>query len=136
MCTPMAEKGVTTGGSPLDGIERAIRRARRHLADDEGIVATAPGLEADGRRRQVVLLTDRRLLVVAVRGGAPLELDPDGTRTSFDTVGKLLTLVDGEDEVVLRNVDLRAGRQLLALLALRRPPGIDRDRPGTVRIVG
>jgi hypothetical protein len=120
----------------VDGIERAIRRARRHLADDEGIVATALGLEADGRRRQVVLLTDRRLLVVAVRGGAPLELDPDGTRSCFDTVGKLLTLVDGGDEVVLRNVDLREGRQLLALLALRRPRGIDRDRPGTVRIVG
>jgi hypothetical protein len=120
----------------VDGIERAIRRARPHLAWDEGIVATAVGLEADGRRRQVVLLTDRRLLVVAVRGGTPLELDPDGTRSSFDTVGKLLTLVDGADEVVLRNVDVRAGRQLLALLALRRPRGLDPDRPGTVRIVG
>jgi hypothetical protein len=120
----------------VDGIARAMRGVQPHLADDEGIVATALGLEADGRRRRVAILTDRRLLVAALRGGAPRELDADATVGRFDPDGDLLTF-SGEDEVILRRVDPRAGRHLLRLLASRRPSGAARpDEPGTVRIVG
>jgi hypothetical protein len=119
----------------VDGIDRALRRAQPHLVDGEGIVATALGIEADGRRRQVVILTDRRLLVVGRRGETPREFDPDGTAGSFDPSGDLLTFVNGDDEIVLRGVDARGARQLLGLLSARRPRA-HRAAPGTVRIVG
>jgi hypothetical protein len=116
--------------------DRAIRRARRHLADGEGIVATAFGIEADGRRRHLVLLTDRRLLVANLRTDAPRELDPDGTTGEFDPTGDLLTLRDSAQEVVLRGVAPVAARQLIAQLGQRRPRPADDGTPGTVRIVG
>jgi hypothetical protein len=120
----------------LSWADRAVRRARPHLGDDEGIVAMALGIEADGRRRQLVLLTDRRLLVVGLRSDPPTPLDPDGTRGSFDPTGDLLTLRDGEDELLLRDVDPAAGRRLLALLDQRRSPrNAETDLHPTVRIV-
>jgi hypothetical protein len=103
----------------VDRTDRAVRRARPHLADGEGIVATAGGHEADGRRRQLVILTDRRLLIVARRPELPVELHPDRTQGSFDPTGALLTLVDGEHEVVLRDVDPKVAERLLGLLASR-----------------
>jgi hypothetical protein len=116
--------------------DRAVRRARRHLADGEGIVATALGIEADGRRRHVVLLTDRRLLVSNLRTDPPVQLDPDGTRGEFDPTGDLLTLRDDDRELVLRGVEPVSARQLLGLLGQRRPGHrLGEDEPGNVRIV-
>jgi hypothetical protein len=116
--------------------DRAVRRARQHLADDEGIVATALGIEADGRRRQLVLLTDRRLLVAGLRSAPPRAMDPDATRGAFDPLGDLLTLRAGDDEVLLRGVDRAAAQRLLVLLEQRRPAASPAsDLPSTVRIV-
>jgi hypothetical protein len=116
--------------------DRAVRRARQHLADDEGIVATALGIEADGRRRQLVLLTDRQLVVSGLRSASPRTMDPDAAHGAFDPTGGLLTLQDGEGEVVLREVDRAAAQRLLVLLAQRRPATSPASElPGTVRIV-
>jgi hypothetical protein len=116
--------------------DRAVRRARQHLADDEGIVATALGIEADGRRRQLVLLTDRRLVIAGLRSTPPRTMDPDAAQGAFDPTGDLLTLQDGEDEVVLRGVDRAAAQRLLVLLEQRRPGSSPAsETPGTVRIV-
>jgi hypothetical protein len=121
---------------PMSWSDRAVRRARQHLADDEGIVATALGIEADGRRRQLVLLTDRRLVIAGLRSAPPRTMDPDGVRGDFDPTGELLTLHDGDDEVVLRGVDRGTAQRLLALLQQRhRTSSPAADAPGTVRIV-
>jgi hypothetical protein len=116
--------------------DRAVRRARQHLADDEGIVATALGIEADGRRRQLVLLTDRQLVIAGLRSATPRTMDPDTARGEYDATGDLLTLQDGEGEVVLRGVDRAAAQRLLALLQQRhRAASPASEVPGTVRIV-
>jgi hypothetical protein len=121
----------------VDWTARAVRQARAALAPDEGIVAAATGREADGRRRLLVLLTDRRLLVTSLRGGEPRVLDPDRTRAELDPTGALLTLRGPGHEVVVRDTDPHAAQQLERLLAARRPGGVRRDaRPGTVRLVG
>jgi hypothetical protein len=121
----------------VDWTARAVRHARASLAPDEGIVAAVTGREADGRRRLLVLLTDRRLLVTSLRGGEPRVLDPDRTRAELDPTGALLTLRGEDDEVVVRDTDPHAAQQLGQLLAARRPRGVLRDtRPGTVRLVG
>jgi hypothetical protein len=121
----------------VDFTPRAVRRARTALAADEGIVAAATGRESDGRRRLLVLLTDRRVLVTSLRGAAARQLDPDTTHAAFDPTGALLTLSGDGDEVVLRDVDARAAQQLVRLLEARRPRDAARDaRPGTVRLVG
>jgi hypothetical protein len=121
---------------PMSWSDRAVRRARQHLADDEGIVATALGIEADGRRRQLVLLTDRRLLVAGLRSTPPHAMDPDATRGAFDPTGDLLSLREGDDEILLRAVERTAAQRLLVLLEQRRPAGSPAsDVPSTVRIV-
>jgi hypothetical protein len=104
-------------------IDRAVQRAREHLAPDEPLIASTLGVEADGRRRSVVLVTPRRVLVCPVRGGEPDSFPLDDSEGSFDRVGDLLTLEHAGTEVVLRDVDETAARQALELLELRRSHG-------------
>lgn len=121
----------------MTGHDRTVRRASQHLAEGEVLIASAAGREHDGRRRGAVLVTDRRVLVAWQRGGPATELDLDATAAHRDEPGHLLTVGDGEHELVLRDVEPRSADQLVALLTDRRPrpsePYI--ARPRRVRIL-
>lgn len=81
------------------------------------MLASAAGCEPDGRRRQVVLLTDRRLLIAAVRGGTPTELGVDTTSASYETDRALLVLeADGQPVAMVRDVEVTAASQIMRLL--------------------
>lgn len=108
-------------------VDRAVRRARQHLDRDEALLASAWGVEADGRRARVVVVTDRRVVVGWQRPATPDVLAATATAT-FDRRGGILELQDGDTVVRLRDVDPREGQQVVGLLE-RRP-----DRPLSERI--
>lgn len=99
----------------MSRVDRAVRRVRQHLDLDEYLQGSACGVEADGRRARVVVVTDHRVLVGWRRPAPPEVLSLQAT-ASFDRAGGLLTLVDGDTTVCLREVDPREGRQVVALL--------------------
>jgi hypothetical protein len=98
-----------------------VQRVLGPLQGDEVLVASVAGIEADGRRRRMIVVTDRRIRVGGFRGDAPLELSLTGATCSYDRNGALLTLRQGEDEVMLRGVDEIPARALVELLANHRP---------------
>lgn len=104
-------------------ITGCMRRVERHLEAEETVFASLGGREADGRRRCVVVLTDRRVLIAWLRGGPPEELPLSGsTVCRYEQPGSLLTLRQGDHEVLLRDVEEGAARVLMQLLRHRRPP--------------
>lgn len=102
----------------MSRVDRAVRRVRQHLDGTEALVASAWGVEADGRRARVVVVTDRRVLVGWRRPAAPDVLAPTA-QTSWDPREGLLTLEDGDVTVRLRDVDRREGQQVVDLLGHR-----------------
>lgn len=102
----------------MSRVDRAVRRVREHLDGTEALVGSAWGIEADGRRARVVVVTDRRVLVGWRRPAAPDVLAPTA-RASWDPREGLLTLDDGEVTVRLRDVDRREGQQVVDLLRHR-----------------
>lgn len=118
-------------------LERGRRRALRELHDGEVVVASLTGIEADGRRRRFVLVTDRRVLVGSARGDGPVELDLDDLVASFETSGGLLTLRRDGTEVVLRDVDEVPARALVGVIAQHRRGGQGQARstPPGVRVI-
>jgi hypothetical protein len=94
--------------------------AREHFAVDEVPVVCVLGREAEGRRRRLVVLTDRRLLVVG-RGTEPLiELSADLTRPAYDLTDGTLRLEDPERTVTVREVEPGPATLLADLLSWRR----------------
>ena len=108
-------------------VDRAVRRARQHLERDEVLLVSAWGVEAEGRRARVVVVTDQRVVVGWRRPGQPDVLSPSTTAT-FDRRERRLTLVDGDTTVALRDVDPREGQQVVGLLDRRH------DRPLAERL--
>lgn len=101
-------------------VDRLMRRVAAELEPDEAIVASCLGVEADGRRRRLVVLTDRRLFVAWARGGAHTFLVREQAGCTFEEDGGRLTLGDAEHEVVLRGVSQMSGRTMAQLIS---PPG-------------
>ncbi len=99
----------------MSRVDRAVRRVRQHLHHNEYLQASAWGVEADGRRARVVVVTDHRVVVGWRRPTPPEELTL-ATVATYDRAEGLLTLVDGDTTVRLRDVDVREGRQVVALL--------------------
>jgi hypothetical protein len=99
--------------------DRSVRRARRHLTDDEVVMASAMAIEDEGRRRQVVVVTDHRVLVTGLRGDTSVEFPLDGSTCGYERAGGRLTLRSDERELVVREVDELASRTILTLLAAR-----------------
>lgn len=99
----------------MSRVDRAVRRVRQHLDRNEHLQASAWGVEAEGRRARVVVVTDQRVVVGWRRPAPPDELTL-GTLATYDRTEGLLTLVDGDTTVRLRGVDAREGRQVVALL--------------------
>lgn len=99
----------------MSRVDRAVRRVRQHLDRNEYLQVSAWGVEADGRRARVVVVTERRVLVGWRRPAPPDELSLT-TTAIYDRAEGLLTLVDGDTTVRLRGVDAREGRQVVALL--------------------
>lgn len=103
----------------MTGTDRGVRRARQQLADTEVVMASVTAIEAEGRRRRVVLVTDQRILVTGMRGDPATEFPLDGSTCTYHRVGGLLTLRAGDVESVVRDVDELAGRTIVELLAAR-----------------
>ena len=97
-----------------------MRRIVSELGPEEGIVASCLGIEVDGRRRRLVVLTDRRLFVAWARGGTHTFLARAQAGCTYDPDGGVLTLADADDEVVLRGVSEMSGRTMAQLMS---PPG-------------
>ena len=100
--------------------DRALRRTSHHLAAEEVLLGTAVGLEIDGRRRQVLLLTDQRVLRVGVRDGVPDQLPLAGSRATFEAVGAILTVSNAVGRLELRDVERAAAERVELLLGWHR----------------
>lgn len=120
----------------MGSTDRAVRRASRHLGAQEALVASAVGREVDGRRCQVVLLTDRRIIVAGLRSEPPSELDLGVCVASFDAVGGLLSIVQGDQEMMVRQIEPgAAGRIITHLATRRRQRAADPTSMGHVRVL-
>ena len=97
-------------------LDRVVRETRRELAPMEGLIGCVQGREGGGRRRVVVIATDKRVLIVAPRRGAPVQVD----YADIDVV----TYHEGDEGLVLHieasgtthEVDHVADRSALDLL--------------------
>lgn len=120
----------------MSRIDRAVRRARRHLDGDEALLVSAWGVEAEGRRHRVVVVTDQRVIVAWRRSIPPDVLSPS-TVATYDRPNGLLTLTDGDTVVRLCAVEPREGRQVVALLDRRhdRPLAERLGSPFHVRVI-
>lgn len=120
----------------MSRLDRAMRRVRQHLDRDEGLLASAEGVEDEGRRHRVVVVTDRRV-VVGWRRGAPPDVLSMTTTGTYDRSDERLELVDGDRVVVLRQVDRHQADQVLRVLGRRHArPLPERLGPGNnIRIV-
>jgi hypothetical protein len=116
--------------------DRGVRRARRHLTANETVLASVIALEDAGRRRQVVVITDQRVLVTGMRGESSLEFPLEGSTCCYQRAGGRLTLRSDGQELVVREVDEVAGRTIVELLAARatRRSAQEAVRFGRVRI--
>lgn len=118
--------------------DRVIRRAMCHLGPAEGLMASLLGYEQDGRRRQVVLATDHRVLIASVRPSPPTELRyPQLERIEAVDGALVLTTRDGEQHTVERVTEERRLELMVELLRGRagEPSGHHRPSPPKVRIV-
>jgi hypothetical protein len=118
--------------------DHGVHRAWRCLDPGEVVLASVVGIEADGRRRRIVLLTDRRIVAVWRRGGPPVVLGYSGATCGYDRSGGLLTFASGDDEVVLRDVEAHVARTAVSLVTTRREVAARAPRtepPPSVRIV-
>lgn len=99
--------------------DRGVRRARRHLTPDEIVMASAMALEDEGRRRQVVVVTDRRVLITGLRDDTSVEFPLDGSTCRYQRTGGRLTFAYEDRELTVRDIDELAGRNLVMLLEAR-----------------
>ena len=120
----------------MSRLDRAVRRVRQHLDRYEYLLASAWGVEADGRRARVVVVTDQRV-VVGWRRPSPPDVLSASTTAIYDRAEGRLTLLDGDTTVRLRDVDPREGRQVVALLdrAHERPLAERMGDPFHVRVL-
>jgi hypothetical protein len=119
----------------MSRVDHLVRRARRHLDGGEALLASAMGVEDGGRRRRVVLVTDRRVIVAWTRPSPP-DVLPHSCRARYELDRLVLTTDD--DEVALTAVDPDDARQIVALLSQRhRQPLRERIGPAFhVRVIG
>lgn len=120
----------------MSRIDRAVRRVREHLDRNEALLVSAWGIEAEGRRHRVVVVTDQRVLVAWRRPAGPQVLSAT-TSATYDRLDGLLVLTDGDTVVRLRAVDPREGRQVVQLLDRRheRPLAERLGSPFHVRVL-
>lgn len=101
----------------MNRIDRAVARALAHLRDGEVLVTSTVGYEDEGRRRQVVLVTDRRVVVAGSRSEPSVDLVLAGTTATYDPQGgRLLLERAGEVRAVVRAVEATAARQVVSVL--------------------
>lgn len=103
-------------------LDRFVRQTRRFLEPSEGLLATALGREAGGRRRVAVVATDRRVLLVHLRPEAPRELPYTGLEVtcSRDEGGGRLVLSGPAGRVEVERIADTAAAELLVSLVRRR----------------
>lgn len=108
---------------PVSALDRAVRRLTRHFGSDEGLLGTALGHEAEGRRRLVVVATDRRMLVSNLRFDPPTEIaysDLRDVEVYGEPAAPTLRLVLAEGEQVIARIgDVDRLALLVALLRER-----------------
>jgi hypothetical protein len=118
----------------MSRVDQLVRRARRHLDGGEALLASAVGVEHEGRRRRVVLVTDRRVIVAWTRPSPPVVL-PHSCRARHEHDRLILTSDDVD--ITLDAIDPQDARQVVALLSRRHgQPLSDRMGPAFhVRII-
>ena len=118
-------------------LDRGIHRALRHLDDGEVVVASLTGLEAEGRRRRFVVVTDQRLLIGSARGDTPTDLPLHTVSAHFDGRTRRLSIEASESATALREVDELAARALVEFVAQHRQPQPEQreDDPAGVIII-
>lgn len=82
-------------------------------------MASAMALEEDGRRRQVVVITDRRVLITGLRGGTSVDFPLDGSMCRYQRIGGRLTFGHEDRELTVREVDELSSRNVQTLLDAR-----------------
>lgn len=118
--------------------DRLVRRVLDRLGPAEGLVASLLGYEEGGRRRHVVLATDRRVIVSPVRPSPAMELGYEQLAAAAALDGALvLTTTDGSQHVVERVTEPRRLELMVELLSgrLGQPAGHHRPAPPKVRIL-
>lgn len=123
-------------------LDRVVRDTRRELAPMEGLIGCVQGYELGGRRRLVVVATDRRVFLVAPRRGTPVRLDYadiDDVSMASDDGGMILTITtaDGSTHDVCRIEDTHALQLLVELVSARSSADpVPQERPVRVRVIG
>jgi hypothetical protein len=84
-------------------------------------------LEEEGRRRQVVVVTDRRVLITGLRGETSVDFPLDGSTCHYQRAGGRLTFGHEDRELTVREIDGLAGRNIQTLLEARATRRIARD---------
>ena len=122
-------------------LDRVVRETRRELAPMEGLIGCVQGRERGGRRRVVVIATDKRVFFVGARRGDPVKLaypDIDQVVCGSEDDGDVLTVTttDGTTHQVDR-IDDRSSLELLVDLVRTRSQAdpIPQDGPPKVRII-
>ena len=122
-------------------LDRVVRETRRELAPMEGLIGCVQGRERGGRRRVVVIATDKRVFFVGPRRGNPVELaypDIEQVVSRSEDSGDVLTVTttDGAAHEVDRIGD-RSSLELLVDLVTTRSQAdpLPEDRPPKVRII-
>lgn len=118
--------------------DRVIRRAMTHLGPSEGLMASLLGFEESGRRRHVVLATDRRVVIAPVRPSPTVEFGYPELADAESADGALvLTTTDGTRHVVARVTEPHRLQLMVELLRGRvgEPAGHHRPAPAKVRVL-
>lgn len=124
-------------------VDRAVRRARRHLQTDEALLGTVMGslLGEDRKRSRPILLvaTDRRVLLVPTRGANEARSIPLRDVEDFAVGAQGLTLTAGGDTLEVAKVEDRTSLSMVGELVLTRlsrlGDGVPQQIPPKVRIV-
>lgn len=122
----------------MSHVDRAVRRARRHLDGGEALVASAVGRELEGRRGRVVLVTDRRVVVAWNRAAPPDAFPVTACSASHDRDRANLTVGDGESSITVTGVDPADADQIVGVLSrwAGRPLAERIGPPFHVRVIG
>lgn len=118
--------------------DRLVRRAVDRLDPAEGLMASLLGYEQGGRRRHVVVATERRVVIAPVRPAPTTELGYEQLVAAAAVDGALvLTADDGSQHVVERVTEPHRLDLMVELLAgrLGQPSAHHRPAPPKVRIL-
>lgn len=102
------------------------------------LLASAEGVEDEGRRHRVVVVTDRRVLVLWARSNEVDEFPRRGCTADHDRRRSRLSIGTPDERIVLRDVAPGAADQVADLVARGQGGSLSErmGRPFHVRVIG